>query len=67
MKMSHVMFSFSGPTQFVLWSALQLWKILHFEIDFVLTPMVQVHRVRKLSFHIMNVMLLIATNSVWRT
>ena len=36
-------FSFERPTQFLVWwSALQLWKKLHFETLFVWAPMVQV-------------------------
>ena len=40
----------------VLWSALQLWGILHFETNFVWTPMVQVHRIKKKPFYVMYVM-----------
>ena len=54
---SHVMFSFSRPTQIIVYrGALQFWKVLHFEIDVVWALMVQVHGVKNKSLHITNVM-----------
>ena len=50
-------FFFRRPTRFlVLWNAFQLWENFHFETNLVAAHVVQVHRVKKKPFYIMNVL-----------